>query len=305
MIEAAVIASRLFQYASASILMGSALFALYALPREGPQSAAAFAWPRRLLLGAALVLAPSAAAGLLAQTMLLSGSVDEGLKRASLEAVIGGMAFGKAAVCRILAAAAASLVLLLSPSGRRLWWVTAALGTIAVASFGWMGHAAAGEGAAANYHLAADIGHALSAAVWIGALVGFVFVAGLAMRREGGVAALHVALRRFSAVGTAVVAALILSGLVNAWVLVGPDRVGDFLTTPYGRLLALKLLLFAGMLALAAANRFRHTPALNSAEGTAPALTALRRSVACEAAAGLAILVLVAWLGTLAPPSGA
>lgn len=305
MIETAVIASRLFQYASASILMGSALFALYALPRAGPQSAAAFAWPRRLLLGAALLLLLSASAGLLAQTMLLAGSAEEGLKPASLEAVIGGMAFGKAAIVRILATAAALLVLLLSPPSRGLWWWAAALGTIAVGSFGWMGHAAAGEGTAATIHLAADVVHALSAAIWIGALVGFVFIARLATAREDGLAALHEALRRFSGVGTAVVAALVLTGVVNAWVLVGPDHMGGMLTTPYGRLLALKLLLFFGMLALAAANRFRHTQALNSAEGTASPLTALRRSVALETSAGLAILGLVAWLGTLAPPSGA
>ena len=37
--------------------------------------------------------------------------------------------------------------------------------------------------------------------------------------------------------------------------------------------------------------------------GDAAALTALRRSVAIETAVGLIILALVAWFGTLAPPS--
>ena len=72
------------------------------------------------------------------------------------------------------------------------------------------------------------------------------------------------------------------------------------------RLLALKLLLFAAMLALAAANRWRLTPALEAAlidsdADPAMAAAAMRRSLIAELMAGAAILALVAWLGTLDP----
>jgi putative copper resistance protein D len=80
-------------------------------------------------------------------------------------------------------------------------------------------------------------------------------------------------------------------------------------------LLLAKLALFGLMLALAAANRWRLTPALAAAVAggdaedidTDPdaALAAMRRSLIIEALAALAILALVAWFGTLEPFVGA
>jgi copper resistance protein D len=66
----------------------------------------------------------------------------------------------------------------------------------------------------------------------------------------------HRALERFSGVGTVLVGTLVATGLINSWFLVGPENVEGLLGTDYGLLLALKLALFAGMLALAGANRF-------------------------------------------------
>ena len=67
------------------------------------------------------------------------------------------------------------------------------------------------------------------------------------------------------------------------------------------------LVLFALMLALAAGNRFRLTPWLGSvlAGGEDPrqALQRLRRSVVAETLVGAVLLVVVAVMGTLAPPS--
>ena len=60
------------------------------------------------------------------------------------------------------------------------------------------------------------------------------------------------------------------------------------------------------MLGLAAANRYRLTPALNRGLNTRlgqdKALADLRRSLAIETALGLGVLALVAWFGTLPPP---
>ena len=87
----------------------------------------------------------------------------------------------------------------------------------------------------------------------------------------------------------------------------GLEKVSALWTSDYGRLLSVKLLLFVLMLGLAGANRYRLTPRLAAAlEAGAPAaqaLTALRRSLIVETGAGVAILALVAWLGTLAPAS--
>jgi putative copper resistance protein D len=60
------------------------------------------------------------------------------------------------------------------------------------------------------------------------------------------------------------------------------------------------------MLSLAALNRFVLTPRLQRAlvgMDPASALVALRRSLLVESAAGFSVLILVSWLGTLAPPA--
>ena len=113
------------------------------------------------------------------------------------------------------------------------------------------------------------------------------------------------ALQRFAVVGTIVVGLLIATGLVNSLMLVGLANLPTLPSTVYGRLLIAKLVLFLGMLLLAASNRLRLTPALaraRSAGSTQHAVTSLRRSVMLEVSAALLILALVAWLGTLAPP---
>jgi putative copper resistance protein D len=93
--------------------------------------------------------------------------------------------------------------------------------------------------------------------------------------------------------------------LINSWFLVGLNRLTDFRTTPYGQVLLAKLAVFFGMLVLAASNRYRWNPklgdALNSGLPRSKALTALRGSLLSETVAALAVLGLVAWLGTLAP----
>ena len=68
-------------------------------------------------------------------------------------------------------------------------------------------------------------------------------------------------------------------------------------------------LLLCAMLALAGVNRWRLTPALQASiaspdeigADSSLAVSAMRRSLVLEASAGLAILALVAWFGTLEP----
>jgi len=112
----------------------------------------------------------------------------------------------------------------------------------------------------------------------------------------------------FSSVGTLTVAVIIISGLVNGWMLIGPANVVKLSISLYGQLLIAKLLLFGAMLVLAAANRFRLVPAFERSlaeNDHAAALNALRRSLAIEASCALGVLALVAWLGTLEPPMAA
>lgn len=307
MLEPAAIVLRLMQYAGAMVLMGSSLFFVYALPSSADGSAAQARWARPLLIGAGSQLAVAAILGIAAQSSVLAGSVREGLKAETLTAVVSSMDLGKAAVVRAAAALLAVMGLLSLKPGRSAWIVAAVLGALATASLAWMGHGAATEGPLGRLHLASDVLHALAAAVWIGALAGFVGLLAAPPAAPAAHRALHRALHGFSGFGSALVAVLVLTGVVNSWILVGPDHLSGLWTTPYGRLLSLKLILFVVMVSLAAANRFRHTPALGRVlTANAPpelALRALRRSVAFEMALGLAVLALVAGFGTLPPPA--
>ena len=307
MLEPAVVLLRLMQYTGAMVLMGSSLFFVYALPRIGAGSAAETPWARKMLAAGGGLLAVAALLSVPGQASVLTGSLAEGLKPETLGAVVTGMDLGKAAVLRAaIAALAVVLVLTLKPS-RASCAIAAGLGAVATASFAWMGHGAATEGAGGPVHLMSDILHGWAAAVWIGALVAFLLLLRTRHPTPGATTALHRALHGFSGLGTALVAVLIATGAINGWFLVGLDRLEGLWTTPYGRLLSLKLVLFVAMLGLAAANRFQLTPALGrglgAQEDARPALDALRRSVVFETLAGMTVLGLVAWFGTLAPPA--
>jgi copper resistance protein D len=175
------------------------------------------------------------------------------------------------------------------------------------AMLAWSGHATGDTGADHSIHLTSDAVHLLAAGAWVGALPPLISL----LKRAGGVArperfALAVsATRRFSTLGMVSVSALAVTGLVNAWYLVG--SVPALLGTDYGRLLLCKLLLFVLMLTLAAINRLRLTPQLAMATPTSigtpsrNALARLRRNTLLEMAAGVAIVGIVAVLGLTTP----
>ncbi|MDZ4053587.1 MAG: copper homeostasis membrane protein CopD [Phenylobacterium sp.] len=305
MLDLLVILLRLAQYGGAVVLLGTPLFLLYGLRGS---DGLALGWSRPLLIGASAVVVVASAAALLAQTAVMAGSIAEGLKPASLGFMITGTSLGPAFLTRALIAALALFVLALTKPSRPVWILVALAGLIVSASFAWTGHGAATEGAGRYVHLAAAVLHSWGAAVWLGALAALLI---LTLRRRSGSAdgdrALHRALHGFAGVGSASVAVLVLSGLVNSWFMVGPDRLAGLLTTPYGLLLTGKLVLFALMLVLAAANRFHLTPDLGSAlddpEDLSVAVSRLKRSLVMETLLALVLLALVAVMGTLAPVS--
>ena len=118
------------------------------------------------------------------------------------------------------------------------------------------GHAAG----AADHHLAvtAMFMHIGASAVWLGLLVGIA-----AVHRQLGADAKS-AVERMSTMALWAAAALVASGAANAWLRIG--AASDLVTTTYGRLLAAKLLLMSGAIALAAWHRRRTMPRLTSAD---------------------------------------
>jgi len=168
-----------------------------------------------------------------------------------------------------------------------------------LASLALVGHAADGQGAERYLRITADVVHLLAGGAWLGALPGLAVLFASALRASS-VASLDIAAgaaRRFSRLGIMSVSALLLTGLGNAWYLVGD--VPALLGTPYGQLLVAKMLLFATMVALAATNRRRLTPLVE--ERDAAALRRLTRNAVLEVVAGIAIVGLVGALGVAVP----
>lgn len=133
--------------------------------------------------------------------------------------------------------------------------------------------------------------HGAGVAFWIGAL------APLAAMARRPTAPLLDILNRFSRVAVPAVAALALTGLGLAAVQLGSVRA--LTGTSYGLLLSIKLLLVAGLLCLAALNRFRLTPRLAANPLNTRALV---RSIVLECVLAMGILAVVAGWRFTPPP---
>ncbi len=168
-------------------------------------------------------------------------------------------------------------------------------------------HAAASEGVMLVLQLGADVLHLLSAGIWLGALIPLALLLSWCRRSDmawaGSVA--QEATRRFSLVGIGTVTTLLVTGVFNAWQLVGD--IAPLVGTPYGRLLLAKLGVLVPLLAVAATNLLYIKPRLLT---IAPSqnrlefldlLTRLRRNALAEAGLGAGILLLVAVLGITSP----
>lgn len=306
-----IIVARLTEYLSTSILFGAPLLLLYARgAAAGLPPSRSWAWRSAML--AAVGVVASTAVWVMLQCAAMSGDAAQATDPGALWSMLTETPFGWAALARLSASAAALLILSVGPGfSPAVRGMTAGLGAVAVASLAWSGHGAANEGALGLLHLAADVLHLLAAAAWVGALLALAVLVLRASSRAsaGDLKSVQDGLAGFSGVGTLVVATLVLTGLVNSWFLIGPAHLGSLFTTDYGRLLMVKLAIFAAMLCLAAANRFLLTPRLARELGgvstMGSAVRALRMSVLTET--GLVILVLgaVSWLGTLMPPMAA
>ncbi|TWI50499.1 putative copper resistance protein D [Pseudomonas duriflava] len=302
------LAVRFALYIDLMLLFGLPLFGLYALRGKERISGAI---PFRLLLTSAAWA--GVALSLLAMVVLaktMSGVDDVwALERSVFGMIITGTDVGQAWVVRLgalLLASGGALLIKHRPAAGLA--VVSALGAVALATLAWSGHGAMDEGLRRYVHLSCDIVHLWAAGAWLGALAAFILLLPVRGSSEAWQQRLlSRTLTGFARAGTLVVALLIVTGLINYGLTVGPTVKG-ILDSQYGQLLLLKIALFLLMLTLAAGHRYRLAPRLALAieAGGAPAAIALlRRSLWLEALAAIVILALVAWLGTLSPELGA
>jgi|GraSoiStandDraft_43_1057313.scaffolds.fasta_scaffold129436_2 copper resistance protein D len=183
-------------------------------------------------------------------------------------------------------------------------WFAFASGLAIAAGIAWTGHAGSTPGELGDMHVAGDALHLLAAAAWVGGLLPLALMLAAAAK-ETSLAFPSLAsnvTRRFSALGLISVAALAATGIINAWILVG--SIQALVSTGYGRLLVLKLVVFVLMLMFAAYNRYWLTPRLAYSSDNnlmVPTLHQLTRNSVIEIALGFAIFAIVGMLGTMHP----
>ena len=278
---------RLALYVDLLLLFGLALFALY--------SAETLLRFRPMLRGMALIGALLSVAGLVLMTRAMSGETEFAALWPHLQMMVLETDVGLAWTLRMIAL----IVVMIWPG----LWLASMAGTVALASLAWSGHGAMDNA----WHLLSDILHLLAAGAWLGAMLALILMSRLdALCSEARIRSLADSVKRFEGVGAAIVLFLSITGVANYLFIVGPT-LGEVLLGTYGVLLAIKVVLFGGMLVLAALNRFHLGPLLEQSLRAGQhqvAANALRRSVTLELMIALLIVGLVAWLGTLSPEPG-
>lgn len=319
MIDGALAAARAVHFAAILLLEGTVVFhflvAEPSLRAVGDGARRVAAMRRFLHWMTALALIVGAASGM-AWLLILAGRIVglspmEALGQGVDWTLLTQTQFGAAWQLRAVAAALfeISLVVIGRAEFASSWKAVfpVALAAFLTGSLAWAGHGAATPGAIGDVHLAADVLHLVVSGIWVGGLIPLAFMLFVARRGDavwlttGGEAT-----QRFSSLALVSVLLLLLTGIVNALVLVG--NVSALTETLYGRLLLAKMGLFLLMLGFATVNRLRLTPRI-----TADAVAGLeqpRRITArlasnsvIEFALGLSVLAIVGILGTLPPAS--
>jgi putative copper resistance protein D len=308
MLEAGLIVSRFLHYTATLTLFGISLFPLYTYP--GLTAATLAHVYRRLhatMWWAALAALLSAVLWFHNVTASMTGTLEGVLNPDVVWSVLSHTSFGKVWIARV--ALVAIILVLITARVKSLtehWnWLLPALCGGLLVSLAGVGHAYVENGIGRVIHMSADGLHLLAAGAWLGGLVSLFYLVARAVRAfspDDDAEACNAAIR-FSGMGYIAVATLIGSGLINSWFLVG--SLGN-LGTPYGQLLVVKMVLFAGMLGLAALNRVFLVPRLIKSnefgEQAAAVLMRLRRHILSEQALGVMVILIVSAVGTMEPP---
>lgn len=301
-----LIAVRAVHFAATAITVGALIFrAVVAEPASvaAPEAVSVLAAQDRQVAWTSFVIAVLTGLGwLLLLTMQITGlSLWEALTQEGLSTVVEVTQFGHVAVVRLALAA----LLAISLVGERVWrlrWLTLVCALAFGGAIAWTGHAGSTAGKLGILHLASDVLHLWAAAAWIGGLVLLARLLQSSSRKHTPAwRKLEVdAVRRFSLLGIVAVATLVLSGAINAWIIVRSFQV--LLATAYGQLLLVKIAVVVVMVAFAAVNRLWLTPQLAAtAVSDSHPSQQLARNSTIEIALGLAVFTIVAALGLQHP----
>jgi copper transport protein len=316
--------ARGLQYAATALAVGGLAFLLLAwLPALAAVGGEGGAWSRaglafstrsrRVLLLAAALGAVSAAAGVVpegAEAAGVSGfsALRETIVRETLETKFGTI-WGLAVVAWIAFGLLVALALRPAATSSRRAWPRVALAAaplvFVVLVPALSGHAGTQSPVALLFPL--NVVHVAAMAVWLGGLAALLFVAprGTGELEPGDRGRLlAAALPRFSQLALIAVAAILLTGLIQAYAYV--RHLDDLLSTGYGRAVLIKFCLLMVLIGIGAYNRRRSVPRLNriAAGGESPGRAGLllRRALRAELALLAIVIGVTAALASYAPP---
>ncbi len=300
-----------FLYLAASTLLGSILFFFLAwipsirkagLPEEDAKVYEAFT--KKLALIGIVTLVVANLLSLMFQAGLARGALAAWPWQAEFRAMVAGTRLGTLGILRFEAAGV--LAILLLPK-RNFWnrWMALAVCLGLLLTFSLESHAA-GQ-ARPLVPVLADWIHLTAVSVWVGGL--FAFLGGMYLTRklepERRTVLTSILIPHFTTLAMVSVGALVLTGLYSAFLDVG--RVNALLTTLYGQLLIVKLVIAGPMLAFGAFHFLITTPAMRRAAskpGGSPAwVNRFRTMLTSESILGVAILLWVGAFTSLPPAS--
>lgn len=278
----ALVLCRFVHFIVVLMLFGASLFRPLLLKDEAPQVDRHLARLARWLASAALL---SGIAWALLITASMAGSATAAFDPDTVALVLGNTFFGQVWRWHLLINAA--LLALLFTPWRSSMPLRLGLSALLLATLAPVGHGAMLDGLSGQLLILNQIVHLTCVAAWLGGLLVLVMI----LRQPSE--PMREVLRRFSGVGYALVAGLLLTGLINVRVL-----TGQWWPTPlfsgFALILLIKALIVLGMLGLALFNRLR----MDDCEQR---MGAIRRSVLLEWLLGIGAVAAVSLLGTLPP----
>jgi len=289
----ALVIARWMNFLSTATLFGMALFLFYA-PPDSRKIFEASAASRRLLLAGGAIAFISTLGWACAALVDLAGDVGALFDRGAWSSFLFDTSFG---VVWMVRGALATALAICAARGARAHMLIVALSACLLLSQSWIGHVAALPQPARWGVALAHAAHVLGAGAWLGGLMALIVVLSI-FRPRGDATSTEEVLTRFSTVGLAAVAAILVGGVINV---VAQAQISTIPDSQWGRILGLKLMLVLMMLGLASLNRFVLLPGLSKESHSRT--DALFRSIALEQALGVAVLGLTAALGILDPAS--
>ncbi|VVM55189.1 Inner membrane protein YebZ [Pseudomonas fluorescens] len=278
----AMVLCRFVHFTLVLMLFGAWVFKPLLAPGESTLDASLLRISRWL----AVVALVSGIAWLLLITATLTGRPDAAFDPAMIGKVLGKTFFGEVWVWHLLLNVLLMGVLW-SPLRNHLP-LRLMLSGLLLSTLAPIGHGALLDGLSGQLLILNQIVHLICVGAWLGGLMWLVMIL-----RQPGDHDVRVILRRFSGIGYALVAGLVITGLINVRVL-----TGQFWPTPwlsgFALILLIKVVLVGLMLGLALFNRMQ-------INGRELRMATLRTSVMLEWLLGIGAVAAVSLLGTLPP----